>query len=252
MSQELTITEKTRKELSQVLSKAVGENLNVSKIEALTEGGSNAQRHIKLIMDDGTVFSLKDSRLGLIGVYREFLAAQMASRLRLSGSGRSAIIDVPGDISMIGGRECVLLEWLPGADKLENIPLAPESMRNAETARQLGGWCTLVAHLGIGDRNLGNWIWSEKGRIFAAIDFEVWNENSRNLQGKLPGVVKRVLGSKISTELRESFQKGVEDAMADAKSQADVLKSLFEAKKEVYNPSLIDESPEDFTKNMCG
>jgi len=178
----------------------------IEKFEPVAKG-ANGATHFKLSLKGGGTFSLKVStRIGN-GTKQEYLAAFAARAIGLSATGRCALIQVPPDVPVLANREAALLEWTDGAIAVGELPTVSAARLTARVAIQLGGWVWLCCWLGIGDRHLGNWIWSEATESVGGIDNEEWAMGGQKAD-HLRGPCAQILGGNIDATRAAAIQAG--------------------------------------------
>ena len=179
--------------LSRTISAAAGEQLEITRVEDLDDG-ANKSTHIKLTEKSGRVFSLKHAGRIADGTRHEYFCWWVARLIGLSGARLVALVAVPAGVAGLSGTEAVLLEWMPDAKPINQLPPPASAGRSSEaTAKQIGGWVWLALRFGISDRHLGNWVWSEAESSMAMIDLEEWSFGSFSIAQYVP-IVAQVMG----------------------------------------------------------
>jgi len=151
-------------DVSAAISSALRMGVEIVRFEP-AGGGANSATHLKAIDQDGRMFGLKVSARGVPnGTRREYLVWLCAFKLGFAGAKTCFLVQVPGSVPRVGGKEAALIEWVPDGKQLGSLGPPSASRGAKETAFQLGAWMWLCICIGVSDRHPGNWIWSEQGQ----------------------------------------------------------------------------------------
>lgn len=225
-------------DLSAAISAALGTPVTVTSIGPVGAGANNGT-HLKLTTAEGKTLGLKVSSRGVAnGTTHEYLTGLIARSLGFPGAGRCSLIKVPVSVPTLGGKDAVVIEWLPNSVALAGAGNATAARQSAATARQLAEWMWLAIALGVGDRHLGNFVWSEQEAKVAMIDFEEWSPGSQTAV-QLRGTVEHILAGSVAEPTATEMLNGIFQARDRWTTQKAAIEPEFAHLGEAM-PALLD------------
>lgn len=251
---DIDIDEESKKSLQDILSEIIGEKVEIQEIRKVEKGNNaNNDRHIKTILKDGRIFGLKAAERVGDGTRREHLTAFSARQMSLPGSGLSALFDMPADLPL-ARKQVALLEWVPQSDAIADMSQASAKRKSVKTAEQLGKWMWLCLRLGVEDRHLGNWVWSEKCGILAMIDNEDWRLGQQQPPERHRPLIHQLLnGSSKKSSISEAQAKGIYRGLVQANNAfKDCNKSIEAEFKDKGEKAPTAYSEDELIEIACG
>jgi len=238
------------KNLSEALSQAMGEEVDVSSIEEVTEGGANSKNHKKAMLADGRIIGLKAAKRIEKGSLREYLVAYIAKLIEAPGSGACGLFIMPEDLPL-AGEEIAALEWLRGAETIRRLTNVSEARFSIETTRQLGQWVWICLMIGVGDRHLGNWVWSESSSTVAMIDNEDWKPGGITPE-RLSSIVKKILGGSLKSEHSRALSEGIQIAKEGISAHRSEIELEFNNHNENLEFQYESSDPDELASVITG
>lgn len=249
----LNVTVDAPKSISRLLKEHFGISEEIEGVYSIAGGGTNDQKHRVVRTVSGRHFGIKCNPHGG-GAEGERREEAFSKICHAAGTTEASRAVCTGGVTGLEGFDkspSVITEWVPESKSLDEVVQSPEEKKKfdgaiSEVMPQLGRWVATNLHLGLLDRGLKNWVWSDKDRRLATVDTESAFQNARVQDHH--SIIDAVYGRQKLRDERGKSEAAIAFEAALKETHSRFLSNLGAMKKAVEGI----ESAKEYTSQYAG